>query len=114
DSGGSVFTAFASDGVTCATGTYFTLVQTYIEGANHAHNTALRISVDGTSGGAIGAQGFIRNVDGHTETGMLVFRLVTLASSAKIGFTHQQIASWANTITMPADNSSMIILRLQE
>lgn len=112
DGGSSIFTAVAADGVTCAVGTYRVTVQIYYTGSNTRFNVALQVSVDGVAGGAIGAGGYLRNTGGHNEASNSVSRLVTLATPAKIGFTHIQNAGAANTITMPAGNSSMILEKL--
>ena len=112
DSGSAVFTAFATDGVTCVAGTYRVTVQVYYTGGNARFNCSLRVTIDGTAGGAIGAHGYLRNASGHSEASNSVTRLVTLGSAAKIGFEHQRISGATSAITMAAGESAMTIERI--
>ncbi|MGB1284947.1 MAG: hypothetical protein ACPG7F_00320 [Aggregatilineales bacterium] len=108
----SVFTAIATDGVTCVAGTYRVTVQIYYTAQTSRWNTGIRIAVDGVSEGATGAMGFLRNADGHDEASITVEHVVVLGSAGRIGWTHLQLSGYALTITMPAGESTMIIERI--
>ncbi|MGB1285227.1 MAG: hypothetical protein ACPG7F_01740 [Aggregatilineales bacterium] len=112
NSNAAVFTGVATNGVTCVAGTYRVTVQVYYTATTSRWNTGIRVAVDGTSEGATGAMGFLRNADGHDEASVTVEHIVVLGSTARVGWTHIQLSGYASTVTMPAGETTMIIDRI--
>jgi len=106
-----VFTP-GTNGVTVTEGIYEVYTSLYNEASSSRVNVGVEVLVNGAGQGAIGAGGYIRNLNGHKESSSSVKQIITCADGDVISIHGIRMAN-SGTVTTPADKSVLIINKLQ-